>query len=90
MAAEVRFSAQATTELERAVAWYESQKPGLGLAFLKASEDAIAKIAENPFRFSTSRPPLRQFLLKKFPFTIIYEAGDCIWIAAIWHQKRLR
>lgn len=90
MAVEVRFSAQATTELDRAVAWYESQKAGLGLNILKATEDAIGKIAGNPFRYRTSKPPLRQFHLKKFPFTIIYEVDECIWIAAIWHQKRSR
>jgi toxin ParE1/3/4 len=90
MAVDVRFSAQASIELESAFVWYENQKPGLGFSFLKAAEDAIAKIKANPKRYSSARPPIRHYHLQRFPFTIFYTADDSIWIAAVWHQKRKR
>jgi plasmid stabilization system protein ParE len=89
MAVEVRFSAQATIELDQAIAWYEIQRQNLGIEFLDAIENAVSKIAENPERFPSNQLPIRHFTLRRFPFTIFYEIREnTIWIAAIWHQKR--
>ena len=91
MAAEIRFSTQATIELSEAIAWYENQKPNLGLEFLDAVEQATSKIAETPDRFPSNKLPIRHFPLRRFPFTIFYQAYDNqVHIAAIWHQKRKR
>ena len=91
MAGEIRFSTQATIELDNAIAWYESRQPNLGIEFLEEIENAVSKIAEHPERFPSEQLPIRHNTLRRFPFTIFYEAEQgMIQIAAIWHQKRNR
>jgi len=44
----VDFHPQALAELQLAAAFYESQRPGLGLRFIEAVQVAVARIAESP------------------------------------------
>jgi hypothetical protein len=44
----VRFEAEAAVEVQEAAAWYELQRPGLGLAFLAAIDRAVGHVADWP------------------------------------------
>jgi toxin ParE1/3/4 len=86
----VELHPEADAELRSAVAYYEAQRPGLGLDLQAEVEAALRRIQLNPLLFPpTGRPPLRKCVLRRFPYTIIFaERRDRIWVSAIAHQKR--
>lgn len=81
---------QARAELDGAIAWYESQVPGLGLDFLASVEQAFQKIQQNPQAWPPHIDPrFRKYLVERFPYSIFYmERPNAIWIAAVAHAKR--
>jgi toxin ParE1/3/4 len=86
----VIFDAEAEDEFGAAVKYYERQREELGTEFEHAVEQAISRIAQNPGQFPTHGDRgIRKCLLKRFPYTIFFlELDECIWIAAVAHQKR--
>lgn len=94
MTLTVRFSAEATAELDDAVTWYDGQRAGLGDAFADAVEAAVALIADWPFSgarvdgvpavFEVRRAPVA-----RFPYHLAYVvAGDHLRILAVAHDRR--
>ncbi len=88
-----RFHPAATEELDAAGEWYDAQLPGLSLELLDAVEDAIGLIVERPAawqRDSTiSNREVRRFVMRRFPFSIVYYVVDeIVLIVAIAHAKR--
>jgi plasmid stabilization system protein ParE len=89
-----RFLAEAEDELYEAVAWYNSERDGLGQSFLRAVQKRFDAVCRQPERFE--RVPLRRRKLHvrrasvpRFPYSIIFEvAQDEVVIAAIAHAKR--
>lgn len=84
------FHPEARKELRDAVAYYETQRTGLGSALRSAIEMATQMIQQVPGIGSLYLgTPIRKFLARRFPYTIYYrEFDDRIWIAAVAHQKR--
>ncbi len=71
--------------------WYEEQRLGLADEFLNELETAYYKIAETPqhYSFIDERKILRDYLLPRFPFLIVYRIKDTnIDIIAIHHAKK--
>ena len=81
---------EATTELDHAIAYYESKVSGLGLDFHAKVELAIHKIQQAPQMWPRHRDPrFRKYVLERFPYLIFYmERTETIWIVAIAHAKR--
>lgn len=81
---------EAESELDEAIAHYETQRPGLGIELLSEVEQAIGRIQEHPRMFARyGSRGLRKCPIRRFPYTIFYrELEDRIWIAAVAHQKR--
>jgi len=86
----VIFHRDAEAELRAAVAYYEQQRPGLGLDLQAEVERAIGRIQEHPQLFPQHTTlGLRKCVVRRFPYTIFYlELDDNIWIAAVAHQRR--
>ena len=81
----------ASEELTAAVAWYESQRLGLGAELLDSVSTAIERIEQQPELGSASfaDPRMRRALVDRFPYDVIYRlTADDIVIVAIAHQKR--
>jgi hypothetical protein len=84
----------AEEETQEAALWYEDRRAGLGLEFLAAVDAGVQRIRNDPFAFALleSLPEeqnVRRFLLKRFPYAIIYEiAMDEIRILAVAHTRR--
>lgn len=72
----INVSPIASLEAIEAYDWYESQKEGLGLEFFEALEDFYATLKRNPFTFSYLDKPVRQGLLKRFPYQVVYDVVD--------------
>lgn len=63
----------ATIEILEAYDWYESQQVGLGTEFLDELESVQKTIQLNPLTFSYYHAPVRQALVKRFPYVVVYE-----------------
>lgn len=86
---KVRFLAAARAELEDAVSWYNSASAGRGDDFLNAVLDAIETIERKPDLWPYVEPPTRKYLLRAYPFNVLYEVVDEeLIIVAIAHHRR--
>ena len=80
---------QAHLDLEEAANWYESRRPGLGLRLLDEIDYVMKRIAAAPLQFPTIRSGVRRALLKRFPYSVYFVAGDeQVEVIAVLHQHR--
>lgn len=84
---------EAEDELGFAAVYYERRRPGLGVEFVVAVEDAIMKIVERPRAYPRWRSdrPYHRFVLRRFPYSVFYTYStdeDRVDIVAIAHNKR--
>jgi plasmid stabilization system protein ParE len=80
---------QAATDIEQAMAWYESRVPGLGERFLSALDECLSRIAANPRGYPLVYPPYRRALLHRFPYGVYFEAApDQVFVDAVFHLVR--
>jgi plasmid stabilization system protein ParE len=89
---QVRFHRAAADEAEAAVRWYNERVPGLGGDFRLELFAGIERIREQPhvWPFSAYDQRARRFLLARFPYSIVYLAGndDIVTVVAVAHAKR--
>jgi toxin ParE1/3/4 len=86
----VVFHPEARAELDAAVAYYEAQRPGLGLDCQAHVEQVINEIQQYPGRgTSVQAAGLRRRLVSKFPYSVFYlEHDSAIEIIAVAHHRR--
>jgi toxin ParE1/3/4 len=80
----------AEAEVREAIAYHETQCPGLGREFREDLENALARIRQMP---GTPAPideqGTRKLRFRRFPYSVYYiELPEAVWIAAVAHQKR--
>ncbi|MEW6246878.1 MAG: type II toxin-antitoxin system RelE/ParE family toxin [Nitrospirota bacterium] len=87
---QIKFHREASEELERAKAWYEQQRAGLGEAFLHEVESAISRIRDNPTTWPCyPGKDTQRYILHRFPFGIVYQRqSQIIRVLAVMHLKR--
>jgi toxin ParE1/3/4 len=79
----------AQADLRRAARFYEQEAPGLGAEFLSQVELAFSRLAEHPEIGAPLSTGARKFLVRRFPFLLIYRAeSDRVLILAVAHQRR--
>lgn len=85
-----RFHRAATGEHCDNVNFYENCLPGLGADYLAEFETVMAHICTAPNFYPTiGVPDIHKAGLKRFPFHIIYRAGQTqVVVLAIAHQRR--
>ncbi|MEO7486160.1 MAG: type II toxin-antitoxin system RelE/ParE family toxin [Ferruginibacter sp.] len=91
MAHNIVVSPAAHLDEYEAYDWYENQRIGLGDELLKELETAYNKIAEHPeyFGFIDERKELRDYLLPRFPFLIVYRiVANTVQIISLHHAKK--
>lgn len=85
----MRFLPAAVEEIHHAIAWYETQRPGLGKIFVDAIDDALTSIEADPTRFAIIYREVRMSLVKRFPYAIYFrEKGGQVEIVSIFHASR--
>jgi len=83
------FHPEAELEVIESAAWYESEVPGLGLEFGEEVERVIELLLENPDLGAAVDGDIRHFVLRRFPFSVIYAVvGPSIYILAVAHGSR--
>lgn len=85
----VEFHPAARLEVEQTHAWYGARSEAAADGFLLEIESALDEIAEAPNRWPRHLHVTRRFVLRRFPFSVVYVAsGASIRIVAVAHAKR--
>ncbi len=81
---------EASAEYDAAFDWYLQRSPDAALNFDAEVERALSQIVEAPQRWALGPHSTRRFLLRKFPFTLIYRERPtgAIQIVALAHTSR--
>ena len=86
----LEFHPEAELELIEAAVHYELQVPGLGERFEAEVHRATNLLLEHPEIGHAADADLRKFVLRRFPFTLIYSVTvDVLRIEVVAHQSRL-
>jgi hypothetical protein len=84
-----RFHPEAESEFNDSVAYYDSQKEGLGMEFVGEVFAAIQRILQFPLSWPKITKECRKCITKRFPFGLIYSIKeDCIFIVAVMPLSR--
>lgn len=83
------FHPAAELELCEAASRYESEVRGLGFRFADEVERVIQLLLEHPELGSRLDDDLHHFVLRKFPFSVVYAvASELVYIVAVAHGSR--
>ena len=80
---------EASEEFAASADYYESQRRGLGQAFVDEVENTFDRIAEHPTAARVVAGDVRRRLVHRFPFAVIYRVSDDqVVVAAVAHRRR--
>jgi toxin ParE1/3/4 len=84
------FHQEATAEYDAAFDWYLERSLDAALRFDAEVDRALAQIIAAPRRWAAGPFSTRRFLLRQFPFTLIYRErlSEEIQIVAVAHTSR--
>jgi plasmid stabilization system protein ParE len=83
------FRKAARLEFDEAVAWYESQRLGLGREFVFAVDHAISAACEAPQQFPPMFRDIRCVRVRRFPYSVFFRIRyDHIVVLAVFHARR--
>jgi len=79
----------AISEAQAAYRWYARRSRAAGEAFLAELDRAIVAIADQPATWSKHLHGTRRYLLRRFPYAIVYrESSERITVVAVAHGRR--
>jgi toxin ParE1/3/4 len=80
---------EAIAEAQAAALWYRARSAAAAHAFLAELDRAIEKIAEDPGIWPRYVGGTQRFLLKRFPFSVVYRlVANRIEVLAVAHGRR--
>jgi plasmid stabilization system protein ParE len=84
-----QFHPEAIAEARAAAQWYRVRNESAADAFLSEPDRAVEEISQNPQTWPLYAAGTRRFLLKRFPFSVIYrELSGHIEVVAVAHGRR--
>ena len=84
-----RFLPPAQAELLEAISYYSAIRAELGSRFEQAVADAVRSAVAHPERGAPRSKHTRRWLVKGFPFGIIYRANEReVLVVAVAHQRK--
>jgi plasmid stabilization system protein ParE len=87
--ADVEFHPEARSDYVDALAWYQARSPRAASKFVTEVERVLDLIASMPELFPPYDDDHRFAVLKRFPFSIVYEVQPGrVWIVAVAHSAR--
>ena len=85
----VEFEPAATDEAQDAYRWYAKRSQRAADAFIAELDRAVLAISEHPLQFATYLHGTRRFLLKRYPYAVVYrDSPILIQVIAVAHAKR--
>jgi plasmid stabilization system protein ParE len=86
---QVNVHPEAVAEAQAATQWYQERSAPAARAFLSEIDRAVEKIAEDPDIWPPYVGGTQRFLLKRFPFSLVYRlVSNKIEVVAIAHGRR--
>ena len=86
---QVTLHDEAGRDYDAAFDWYLERSPQAAVRFGEAVERALREIAAAPQRWARGSHGTRRFLLRGFPFLLIYrDHNDEIQVLAVAHTSR--
>jgi plasmid stabilization system protein ParE len=86
---KVEFHEAASLELDSAFDWYLERSESAAARFLVELNAAISNVAEAPHRWPSGSRGTQKFLLRGFPFAVIYrDLSSSIQVLAAAHGHR--
>jgi plasmid stabilization system protein ParE len=87
--AKVTFHPGASEDYAAGYSWYHDRGTTLAANFETEIERAVRLISQNPLRWPKFDNERRRFIVRKFPYSIIYELyGEEVVVLAVAHGKR--
>ena len=85
----IRIHAEALREIEEAHAWYAARSAGVAQRFLDAVFGGLALIQENPQAWVAGGHGERKYVLKGFPYVVIFRVVEGeIQVFTVGHGRR--
>jgi len=83
------FRPAAADDVERAHAWYENERTGLGEEFLEEVHTTVQSVLVMPESYPVVRRQTRRALVPRFPYALFYRVvSDTIVFVACFHTSR--
>jgi plasmid stabilization system protein ParE len=87
--AKVTFHPGASEDYAAAYSWYHDRGTTLAANFETEIDRGVRLISQNPLRWPKFDNQRRRFIVRKFPYSIIYELhGEEVVVLAVAHGKR--
>ena len=84
-------SAEAESDIENAMDYYEEKQRGLGKRYLLSIKEAIRLVVRNSFAFARIYLEIRKVNTKRFPYSLFYsieeEQKELVIFAVIHHSR---
>jgi toxin ParE1/3/4 len=85
---QVEFHPEAVEEAEAAARWYRERSTAVADAFLSELERSMELIEESPDRWPPTIQGTRRFLMRRFPFSVVYRhSAEAIEVLAVAHAR---
>jgi len=89
MTLPVVYRRAASAEFSDAVAYYEEQRPHLGVEFVEEVEHCIGHVAGDPLRFPIVHTDIRRVAIRRFPYSLYYRVeARRIVVLSVFHGRR--
>ncbi len=84
-----RLFLEAEAEIIANERWYAQRSPAVAEAFIAEVDGAVAGIGESPETWPRYRRGTRRFVLRRFPFSVVYRIeDDVVYVVAVAHAKQ--
>lgn len=84
-----RFHPEAREEFRETIRWYRARNLPISTEFRVAVSTAIRTIVDAPDRWPAYLYGTRRYVLRRFPFSIVYlDEKDILAVIAVAHGKR--
>lgn len=89
MTYSVGYISETYNDLKEITQWYAKHRQGLDEEFLLSLEAVMLHIKRNPYQFKEKFNGVREVLLKRFPYRVIFKIHDSnIVVIGILHTRR--
>jgi len=89
VSSELLLEPGAEAEIAEAGDWYDQRRPGLGADFVRAVDETLAAIKQNPLQYQTVWRQFRRARIGRFPYGLIYSVSDHdIVVLSCFHGRR--
>jgi toxin ParE1/3/4 len=80
---------QAKADIREAARWYESQRVGLGRAFVQQIDALLDRVRLNPMRYQVVYRDMRRAIPRRFPYGVFYRIdGAAVLVFAVVDLRR--